>query len=66
MAAHEVGHAIYGVSNMAAHVRKETCTMLEEPRAELTAMFTLRLLHTKGVIALADLKRYVARPSYSN
>ena len=34
VAAHEVGHAIYGVSNMAAHVQKETVTLLEEPRAE--------------------------------
>jgi hypothetical protein len=29
-------------------------TLLEEPRAELTAMFTLRLLHGKGVLTRAE------------
>ena len=59
VAAHEVGHAIYGVSNMAAHVEKATTTMLEEPRAELTAMFTLRRLHETGRVTLPELEKYL-------
>lgn len=59
VAAHEVGHAIYGMSNIENHVKKATVTMLEEPRAELTAMFTLRLLFNKGKIQLADLQKYL-------
>ena len=35
-------------------------TLLEEPRAELTAMFTLRLLHEKGVLDLPHLKEALA------
>ena len=59
VAAHEVGHAIYGVSNMAAHVETATTTMLEEPRAELTAMFTLRRLHQTGRVTLPELEKYL-------
>lgn len=40
-------------------VAKETVTLLEEPRAELTAMFTLRLLHQRGRVALTDLQKYL-------
>jgi len=59
VAAHEVGHAIYGVSNMATYLSGETVTLLEEPRAELTAMFTLRLLFRKGRLSLPELQRHV-------
>ena len=34
--------------------------MLEEPRAELTAMFTLRLLHREGVLDAAGLEKALA------
>merc|ERR1719461_192354 len=44
VAAHEVGHAVYGMSNMIDKIGPETSTMLEEPRADLTAVFTMRLL----------------------
>ena len=33
--------------------------MLEEPRAELTAMFTLRLLHKEGVLSMSELQKHV-------
>jgi len=51
VAAHEIGHAIYnlrGVAECFSEPANET--MLEEPRAELTAMFTLKLLHEQGVL----------------
>lgn len=60
VAAHEVGHAIYQLRNMEAFVGPEVCTLLEEPRAELTAMFTLwDLLFKKDVINFTDLTRHI-------
>lgn len=59
VAAHEVGHAIYGISNMAEYVPKEYVTLLEEPRAELTAMFTLRRLFEQKVITEENLQHYL-------
>ena len=59
VAAHEVGHAIYGISNC-AKVSADAETCLEEPRAELTAMFTLRMLRAKGILTQAELERHVA------
>lgn len=61
VAAHEVGHAIYGISNMSAFLSNEVITLLEEPRAELTAMFTLRLLHQTGRLSLPDLQKHVVQ-----
>jgi len=59
VAAHEVGHAIYGIRNMAAYIKKETNQMLEEPRAELTAMFTLRLLYKEKHLTLPELQKHL-------
>jgi len=60
VAAHEVGHAIYQLKNMEAFVGPGVCTLLEEPRAELTAMFTLwDLLFKKDVINFSMLTRHV-------
>lgn len=51
VAAHEVGHAIYNLRNVISCFSSPSYeTMLEEPRAELTAMFTMRLLHEQGVL----------------
>ena len=59
VAAHEVGHAIYGIRSIKKYIQKETNMMLEEPRAELTAMFTLRLLYREKVLSLDELKKHL-------
>merc|ERR1712060_969320 len=43
VAAHEVGHAIYNLRNVEKCLPFPSIS-LEEPRAELTAMFTLKML----------------------
>jgi hypothetical protein len=56
VAAHEVGHAIYNLEAMREPLGNPAfLTLLEEPRAELTAMFTLKLLHEKGVLTAPHL-----------
>lgn len=56
VAAHEVGHAIYNLSGVADCFSSPSYeSMLEEPRAELTAMFTLRLLYQQEVLDRAKL-----------
>jgi hypothetical protein len=64
VAAHEVGHAIYNLKTVEAQLTAKggakVVTLLEEPRAELTAMFTLQLLHWKNVLDLDHLKQAVA------
>ena len=53
VAAHEVGHAIYNLETVKCSLHNPSVTsLLEEPRAELTAMFTLKLLFDQGVIDL--------------
>ena len=59
VAAHEVGHAIYGMRSIGEYVAKDTTTMLEEPRAELTAMHTLKLLRDRGIVSSEDLEKYL-------
>ena len=44
VAAHEIGHAIYGLDGVKDTIRVSTKTLLEEPRAELTALHTMTLL----------------------
>merc|ERR1712093_525750 len=57
VAAHEVGHAIYNLGNVEESLSNPAvATLLEEPRAELTAMFTLRLLYDKEILTLPHLK----------
>ena len=42
---HEVGHAIYGLRSAGIDgMTGQLCTELEEPRAELTSVHTLKLL----------------------
>ena len=61
VAAHEVGHAIYNLDSVAGEINMPgMSTLLEEPRAELTAMFTLNLLHTNGMLTLPHLKECLA------
>ena len=44
VAAHEVGHAIYNLESVSdCFSSPGNKSLLEEPRAELTAMFTLKL-----------------------
>jgi len=51
VAAHEVGHAIYNLESVSScFSNPANKSLLEEPRAELTAMFTLRLLHEQSVL----------------
>lgn len=44
------GHAIYSLDAVKDVIRVSTKTLLEEPRAELTALHTLLLLTRKGFI----------------
>lgn len=56
VAAHEVGHAIYNLETMKGPLGNPSyLTLLEEPRAELTAMFTLKLLYEKAMLTLPHL-----------
>jgi hypothetical protein len=51
VAAHEVGHAIYNLEAVSDSFSVPgNKTLLEEPRAELTAMFTLKLLFEQAVL----------------
>lgn len=50
VAAHEIGHAIYGLDAVKDAIRVSTKTLLEEPRAELTALHTMRLLLPAGLL----------------
>ena len=50
VASHEIGHAIYGLDAVAEHIKVSTKTLLEEPRAELTALHTLPLLLAAGIL----------------
>jgi len=51
VAAHEIGHAIYNLNGVVdCFSQPANESLLEEPRAELTAMFTLKLLHEQGVL----------------
>jgi len=59
VAAHEVGHAIYNLRNVEKCLAFPSIS-LEEPRAELTAMFTLKLLHEKHGLPLPKLQTALA------
>ncbi|EIE20277.1 hypothetical protein COCSUDRAFT_67562 [Coccomyxa subellipsoidea C-169] len=60
VAAHEIGHAIYGLDAVKDAIRVSTKTLLEEPRAELTALHTMRLLLPAGLLTEADVQGAVA------
>ena len=50
VAAHEIGHAIYGLDGVKGAIKVSTKTLLEEPRAELTALHTMTLLLPAGML----------------
>jgi len=52
VAAHEIGHSIYGLHALADILHPSTPALLEEPRAELTTLFTLNLLFKNKFISL--------------
>lgn len=61
VAAHEVGHAIYNLESVNdIFTVPGYKTLLEEPRAELTAMFTLKLLFEQAVLDRAKLDEALA------
>ncbi|CAL8470879.1 g10421 [Coccomyxa elongata] len=60
VAAHEIGHAIYGLDAVKDAIKVSTKTLLEEPRAELTALHTMRLLLPAGLLTEADVAGAVA------
>lgn len=61
VAAHEVGHAIYNLDAVAGELKLPgVTTLLEEPRAELTAMHTLLLLFDKQVLDRPHLNQCLA------
>jgi len=45
VAPHEVGHAIYSICNLEGEVSMRVTTLLEEPRADLTAFHSVNLLY---------------------
>ena len=53
VAAHEIGHAIYGLTadGVKNVIKTSTKTLLEEPRAELTALHTMTLLEPAGLLS---------------
>ena len=51
VAAHEIGHAIYGLDGVKDVIKTSTKTLLEEPRAELTALHTMTLLEPAGLLS---------------
>ena len=51
VAAHEIGHAIYSLDGVRKVIRTSTKTLLEEPRAELTALHTMTLLEPAGLLS---------------
>jgi hypothetical protein len=56
-----VGHAIYNLKEVeSAFSNPAYISMLEEPRAELTAMFTLRLLFEQKVLERPQLDAALA------
>merc|ERR1712060_587852 len=59
VAAHEVGHAIYNLRNVEKYLAFPSI-QLEEPRAELTAMFALKLLYEKHGLPLPMLQKALA------
>lgn len=70
VAAHEFGHAIYGLNSLGNIITKETASLLEETRADLTSLYLiskwskLNRLSNQEVIncminySLADLRRF--------
>jgi hypothetical protein len=60
VAAHEFGHAIYGLGHVGTAIKVETKTLLEEPRAELTALVTMKLLLEAAKISEHECQQHLA------
>mmetsp|Transcript_20019 Transcript_20019/g.60503 ORF Transcript_20019/g.60503 Transcript_20019/m.60503 type:complete len:574 (-) Transcript_20019:1909-3630(-) len=60
VAAHEIGHAIYSLDSIKDVLKVDTKTLLEEPRAELTALHTMTLLLEHNLLDLDQQKRTLA------
>eukprot|EP01025_Chloroclados_australasicus_P058244 TRINITY_DN7297_c0_g1_i1.p1 TRINITY_DN7297_c0_g1~~TRINITY_DN7297_c0_g1_i1.p1 ORF type:complete len:634 (+),score=93.26 TRINITY_DN7297_c0_g1_i1:202-1902(+) len=58
IAAHEIGHAIYGLENI-EQLKNTTKALLEEPRAELTALHTMKMMLDAGMITADEMYRHV-------
>ena len=50
----QIGHAIYSLDIVKDIIKVSTKTLLEEPRAELTALHTLRLLLQRSFVDQAS------------
>lgn len=57
VAAHEFGHGIYGLEALSDKVKIATRSLLEEPRAELTALTVMKLMYEENLIHLEDLQK---------
>ena len=60
VAAHEIGHAIYNLDVVKEHIKLGTRTLLEEPRAELTALSTMKMLFDNKYISKEELTKTLA------
>ncbi|KAK9831583.1 hypothetical protein WJX74_001220 [Apatococcus lobatus] len=60
VAAHEIGHAIYGLDAMKDAIKVTTRTLLEEPRAELTALHTMCLMVKADMVSEAQMQQHLA------
>ncbi|EFC42622.1 predicted protein [Naegleria gruberi] len=57
IASHELGHASYNLSSIKESITTSTKTLLEEPRAQLTACFAIKLLYDHGDITKEEMDR---------
>eukprot|EP01080_Neovahlkampfia_damariscottae_P004488 gene4488-7869_t len=57
VAAHEFGHAIYNLECVSEYLRPESSSLLEEPRAELTSLTTLKLMYDAKFINEESMKK---------
>eukprot|EP00730_Choanoeca_flexa_P012726 TRINITY_DN4561_c0_g1_i1.p1 TRINITY_DN4561_c0_g1~~TRINITY_DN4561_c0_g1_i1.p1 ORF type:complete len:553 (+),score=159.79 TRINITY_DN4561_c0_g1_i1:51-1709(+) len=60
VAAHEIGHAIYGLDHVKDVIHASTKTLLEEPRAELTALATMKLIVDVGYVPEEEIRKHLA------
>jgi len=57
VAAHEFGHAIYGLDHVKEVIKTDTKSLLEEPRAELTTLTVMKLLYDNKQFSLAEVQK---------
>jgi hypothetical protein len=56
---HEYAHAVYDLGSDHLKMPSEPSALLEEPRAELTAVLTLRLLLKAGIVDQKQMERLI-------